>query len=272
MRWADDRNIAWCGGDFEVRVGATLLPAGHVAHVRADEEIVFAQAKYGCRSWLAVSGGVDVPVVLESRSTDLRARFGGLCGRALRDGESISLGKIRRSPASATLRRGGQTAAAAEKISSWSAPVDWTRTARAESTLRFVRGADWERFNAASHLALTTEAFVVSPDSDRMGARLEGPELKRTEDVDLVSEAVAPGTIQIPPGGKPIVLLGDCQTIGGYPKIAHVITVDLPVAAQLRANDRVQFREAGLADAHRLLLERERDLRYFRNGLSLRAS
>ena len=96
--------------------------------------------------------------------------------------------------------------------------------------------------------------------------------MKRTEDIDLVSEAVAPGTLQIPPDGKPILLLGDCQTIGGYPKIAHVITVDLPIAAQLRANDLVRFGEVSLADAHRLLCERERDLQYFKTGLSLRAS
>jgi len=70
-----------------------------------------------------------------------------------------------------------------------------------------------------------------------MGVRFESPELKRNEDVDLVSEAVAPGTIQVPPSGRPILLLGDCQTIGGYPKIAHVITVDLPIAAQLRPGD-----------------------------------
>jgi Allophanate hydrolase subunit 2 len=74
-----------------------------------------------------------------------------------------------------------------------------------------------------------------------MGVRLEGPELKRVDENDLISEAVAPGTIQVPPSGKPILLLGDCQTIGGYPKIAHVITVDLGIAAQLRAGDRVLF-------------------------------
>ena len=88
--------------------------------------------------------------------------------------------------------------------------------------------------------------------------------------VDLISEAVAPGTIQVPPSGKPIVLLGDCQTIGGYPKIAHVITVDLPVAAQLRAGDKVRFQEVSLVDAHHLLFERERELERFRIGLSLR--
>ena len=105
-----------------------------------------------------------------------------------------------------------------------------------------------------------------------MGVRLEGPELKRVDESDLISEAVAPGTIQVPPSGKPILLLGDCQTIGGYPKIAHVITVDLGVAAQLRAGDHARFSEVSLADAHRLLLEREREFQRFRVGISLQSS
>ena len=93
-----------------------------------------------------------------------------------------------------------------------------------------------------------------------MGVRLTGPELSRAANVDLISEAVTPGT----------VLLGDCQTIGGYPKITHVITVDLGIAAQLRADNRVRFSEVSLGDAHQLLLERERALERFRIGLSLR--
>ena len=105
-----------------------------------------------------------------------------------------------------------------------------------------------------------------------MGVRFDGPELKRKESGDLVSEAVAPGTMQVPPNGKPILLLGDCQTIGGYPKIAHVITVDLPIAAQLRAGDEVQFQEMSMAEAHSLLLQREEDLDRFRIGLDLRTS
>jgi antagonist of KipI len=270
IRFDDERIVAWCGGEFDVRVGSTSLPAGHATFMSADEELVFNPPKLGCRSWLAISGGIEVPIVLGSRSTDLRGNFGGFDGRPLRDGELVPLGKIRRSPAFATLRRGRQTAAT-EKVSSWSAPVDWTTTAKTEPALRFVRGSDWDRFNASSHLALTNETFAVSPDSDRMGARLDGPGLKRNEDVDLVSEAVAPGTIQVPPSGKPIVLLGDCQTIGGYPKIAHVITADLPIAAQLRAGDTVRFQEISLPDAHRLLYEREWELERFRIGLSLRS-
>jgi antagonist of KipI len=146
--------------------------------------------------------------------------------------------------------------------------------------LRFVPGCDWNRFTASTPKAfasealqrLTSEAFTVSHDSDRMGARFDGPELKREDNIDLTSEAVAPGTIQIPPSGKPILLLGDCQTIGGYPKIAHVITVDLGIAAQLRAGDHVRFSEVSLADARRVLLDRQRELKRFRIGLSLRNS
>ena len=143
------------------------------------------------------------------------------------------------------------------------------KSGKPKPILRFIRGVDWNRFNASTLQRLTSEAFTVSPDSDRMGVRLDGPELKRVDETDLISEAVASGTIQVPPSGKPILLLGDCQTIGGYPKIAHVITVDLGVAAQLRAGDRVRFSEVSLQDAHRLLIERERDLERFRIGLSL---
>jgi antagonist of KipI len=102
-----------------------------------------------------------------------------------------------------------------------------------------------------------------------MGARLTGPELQRVEPGDLLSEAVAPGTLQVPPNGQPILLLGDCQTVGGYPKIAHVITVDLPSAAQLWPGDNVRFNEVSLADAQTLRHEREKDFAVFRAGVGL---
>ncbi len=269
LRFTDERIVAWCGGEFDVRLGSTSLPAGHAASVRGNEELVFKQPKAGCRCWLAISGGIDVPIVLGSRSTDLRANFGGLDGRVLRDGDVLPLARQPGSPTPATTG-----------ISSWSAPHDWVSPAKHDPILRFIRGVDWNRFNppprsygAAGDLTIqrfTNEVFIVSPDSDRMGVRLEGIELKRNHDIDLISEAVTPGTIQVPPAGKPIVLLGDCQTIGGYPKIAHVITVDLPIAAQLRAGDRVRFREVSLTEAHQLLYEREKELERFRIGLSLR--
>jgi antagonist of KipI len=255
----DERVVAWCGGDFDVRLGPIIVPSGHVARVRAGQELSINQPKIGCRAWLAISGGVDAPVVLGSRATDLRANFGGIDGRALRDGDEIPLGKESRSPA-----------VVAGEISSWSAPADWSAPAKTNPVLRIIRGVHWSSFKDEATQRFASEAFGVSPDSDRMGARLDGPELPRNDDVDLISEAVAPGTIQVPPSGQPIILLGDCQTIGGYPKIAHVITVDLPVAAQLRAGDTMRFQEVSLAGAHRLLSERQQELERFRIGLSFR--
>jgi antagonist of KipI len=240
------------------------VPAGHAAFVRAGEEFTIDTPKAGCYAWLAISGGIDVPIALGSRSTDLRATFGGLNGRALRDGEEVPLGKnsVRATSLIARLQD--------ERVANWKPPHDWSSTVKHRPTLRFVRGVDWHRFKDTTTRLFTNEAFTVSSDSDRMGVRFHGPELRRDENGDLLSEAVAPGTIQVPPGGNPILLLNDCQTIGGYPKIAHVITVDLSSAAQLRAGEQARFQEVSLADAHRLLMDRERDLQQFRQGLRSR--
>ena len=267
LRFEDERAVAWCGGEFDVQIGSRALPAGHVARLQTGDELKFGGAQFGCRCWLAISGGIDVPVVISSRSTDLRANFGGFEGRALRDGDVALL--ARRPGSSAFAKATADKSPPATGISSWTAPHDWVSPASRHPNLRFVRGVDWTRFDDVTIQRFTNHEFSVSPDSDRMGVRLDSPELRRKDETDLISEAVAPGTIQVPPSGKPILLLGDCQTIGGYPKIAHVITVDLGVAAQLRAGDGVRFSEVSLQDAHRLLLERERDLERFRIGLSL---
>jgi len=261
LRFQDERIVAWCGGQFDVQIGSWPLLAGRVARLQAGGELKFGRAQIGCRCWLAVSGGLDVAPILGSRSTDLRANFGGLDGRAVRDGDILPLGPQPGSPFPAT-----------ERISSWTAPHDWVSPAKRNPILRFIRGSDWAGFNDLTIQRFTNSEFTVLPDSDRMGVRFDGPELKRDDDVSLISEAVARGTIQVPPNGKPILLLGDCQTIGGYPKIAHVITFDLGVAAQVRAGDAIRFSEISLADAHQLAVERERELDRFRIGLSLHAS
>jgi antagonist of KipI len=264
LQFADKRIVAWCGGEYKVVVEGRPIPPGHSALINANDELSISGPHRGCRGWLAISGGIDVPVILGSRSTDLRGSFGGLEGRLLRDGDNLPLGE------QSERAVGWVESLREQKIAPWAAPSYWSDSAQAKPLLRVIRGADWERFDASSQKAFFAETFIVTADSDRMGARLEGPELKRTVDVDLVSEGVSPGTIQIPPNGKPIVLLGDCQTIGGYPKITHVITIDLSAAAQLRDGDRVRFVEVSLADAHHLQVEREQELGRFRVGLSLR--
>jgi antagonist of KipI len=249
-----------------VRVDSQIIPPGHAAIVRAGEELKVGAPKIGCRSWLAISGGIDLPVVLGSRSTDLRAKFGGVDGRLLRDGDTIPLA-VNSQSTTALIGRLGE-----KQLADWKPPHDWSSTAKREPILRFIAGADWNRFNASMLQRLTSETFTVSPDSDRMGVRFEGPHLMRNDDVDLLSEAVAPGTVQVPPSGQPILLLGDCQTIGGYPKIAHVISVDLSVAAQLRGGDRVRFRESALAEAHKFLIDRENKFEQFRQGIQMHLS
>jgi Allophanate hydrolase subunit 2 len=115
---------------------------------------------------------------------------------------------------------------------------------------------------------LFEQTFTVSPQSDRMGVRLQGTRLERSRAEDLLSAAVSPGTVQVPPDGQPLVLMADAQTIGGYPQVAHVITVDLPLIAQLRPGDRVRFAEVALDEAHRLALAREKQLAILREGLA----
>jgi antagonist of KipI len=263
FRFDDERVISWCGGDYQVRVGSHSIPVGHSSLVLAEDELSVSGPRQGWRGWLAVSGGIVVPPILGSRSTDLRANFGGLDGRTLRDGDELPLGE------QSDFARSLIDLLNERRVSSWSSPAEWSSTAKTKPILRIVRGCDWDRFNASTHHALTSETFAVSPDSDRMGVRLNGPELYRNDEADLVSETVAPGAVQVPPGGRPILLLGDCQTIGGYPKIAHVITIDLPVAAQLRPGDTVRFQEISLPEGHRLLFERAQELERFRIGLSL---
>lgn len=268
LGFGNERIVAWCGGEFSVRVGDKDLPAGRAARVSETAELTMIARQPGGRAWLAISGGIDVPLVLGSRSTDLKGNFGGHEGRALRDGDVLPLLKESRSPDRRSMKNGAEETAP-PWISEWGAPTGWASIVPASAVLRVVRGSDWNRFTTTAQQALISNVFTVTAEADRMGARLEGAPLDRVDSGDLLSEAVAPGTLQVPPNGSPILLLGDCQTIGGYPKIAHVITVDLPIAAQLCPADTVRFNEISLAEARALLCEREEDFARFRIGLSL---
>ena len=262
LQFADTRVIAWCGGRFDVRIGDAPLAAGRPAIAHAGDVLSFEHPEVGCRAWLAISGGIVVPKVLGSRSTDLRGGFGGLEGRALRNGDVLALGA--NPPGSEqwirTLERDGAP---------WLASATWASPAAREPELRVMRGGEWLRFDPEVRTGFLRVPYLVTPQADRMGVRLEGPALQY-HGPELLSEAVSAGAIQVPPSGQPILLLPDCQTVGGYPKLAHVITVDLPIAAQLRAGDRVRFELVRLAEAHELLQRREREVALFRAALAMR--
>lgn len=227
------------------------VPSWRQTTVRAGERVDLGACVRGARGYLAVAGGFDVAPVLGSCSTYLRGALGGVAGRALREGDVV---RVR--PAGRAVARGG---AAPWHIDARILPAYST-----EPTVRVVLGA--QAVDAGD--GLFTGVFTVTPQSDRMGLRLEGPMPWELPRLDLVSSAVAPGTIQVPPDGCPLVLMADAQTIGGYPQVGHAIAVDLPLLAQLRPGDRVRFVEVALDEAHKLALARERALGILHEGLA----
>jgi len=216
--------------------------------LKAGTRIQWGQFTTGCRAYLAVAGGFDVPEVLDGRGTYLRAGWGGWQGRALRNGDILTI-----TPPERALTAGN-----------WHIDPRILPSYSNSPTLRVLKGAQ-----AGEFIPHWLQAdFEVHPQSDRMGIRLLGAPLVRTVATELDSTAAAPGTLQVPPDGQPIVLGADAQTIGGYPQLAHVISVDLPLLAQLCPGDRVRFAEVSLAEAHRLIRAREHALALLREGLS----
>jgi antagonist of KipI len=223
------------------------VPAWRPFRVGPGERLRFGERIEGCRCYLAVSGGFDVPSVLGGAGTNLAAAIGGFGGRALADGDVLRTAPALRSPA-------GQ----------WGIDERMLPRYSREPLVRVIPGAQAADFGGA----LYSGSFTVTPRSDRMGMRLQGPRLARASGYDLVSAAVAPGTIQVPPDGNPIVLMADAQTLGGYPRAAHVASVDQPLMAQLAPGDRVRFVESSVAEAHALLHAQSHQLALLRHGLA----
>jgi biotin-dependent carboxylase-like uncharacterized protein len=217
--------------------------------VRPQDELAFGPRKHGTRCYLAVHGGFALATVLGSTSTYLRSHFGGWHGRALQKGDEIPLAR--------PLKNKDLEDLAMElwriKIYLPSAIADSSR-----QRIRLIKSALWNEFTPESCVALLTETFKVSPDSERMGYRLSGTPLLMSKPRQLLSEATTFGTIQVPAGGQPIILMADRQTTGGYPKMAYVATVDLPLLAQLAPGDALQFEAITLERAQELDAARER--------------
>ena len=251
MQFDSDTLIALCGGDLGAVVDDKPLPMNRPAWVARGSRLAFGQCVAGCRAYLALAGGVDVPEVLGSRSTYLRSGFGGLQGRALKPGDRIDLiaGSESYFRGLRESRAFSDNGFAAPK---WSVRVDFEHLTMQPQRIRFVAGRHWERLPPSVRKPFLGENFRVGTASDRMGYRLEGVDLEKHGYGDIASEAVAFGTIQLPPDGNPIVLMADRQTIGGYPRVGEVVSVDLPLLAQLKPGDTLRFERIGLGEAQRL--------------------
>jgi antagonist of KipI len=259
LRFEHDALIALCGADLSPVIDGIPLPEGKPVHVRAGAVLDFGASIAGCRAYLAIHGGFDVPAVMSSRSTYDTARIGGLDGRALRLADVLPVGSATVSPyprLAKELSRSNRSFS----VPKWAVNQHIEKLGRVPQVVRILAGRHWDAFPGAARDVLTDGEFRVTADTNRMGCRLEGQDVVTGGPREILSEAVTFGTIQIPPSGQPIVLMADRQTVGGYPKIAEVAGVDLHLLAQLRPGDRLRFDLVSLAQAQALWLKREQEI------------
>lgn len=220
--------IAVTGADMETCLDGRPVDTSRPIGVREGQTLSLGYAKEGCRTYIAVSGGIDVPEVMGSRSTNLKCAIGGYHGRALKAGDMLEL---------------------FEPLTDYEEVKD-NRYERPDYgkqlTLRVVMGPQEEYFSEKGIDTFLSDTYSVTDASDRMGCRLEGAAIESVNGTDIVSDAIVPGAIQIPPNGKPIVLLRDRQTTGGYAKIATVVSGDLWKLAQAKPGDKVTFQKVEL--------------------------
>jgi antagonist of KipI len=247
LRFHADCVIAVTGADLDPKLdGEPCSTATATAMlVRAGSELTFGKRRSGVRAYLAVKGGYLAESVMNSVSLFARGGYGGFSGRPLARGDIIGL----RAPQAAM-----EIAHASARIPAFEDDV----LLDANAPIRVTLGREWCFFSFDAQSAFQSELFRLTPQSDRMGFRLEGPKLALRETLQIDSEAVAFGAIQVPADGNPIVLMADRQTTGGYPKIAQVCAVDLPRLAQKMPGEPLRFAVVDMDDAQRLLLSQER--------------
>jgi antagonist of KipI len=266
LAFEEDALIAICGGEFEASIDGHEVPLWRPILVKQGSVLTIGHCRVGCRAYLAVAGGFHLPKVMNSQSTYLLARIGGFQGRALEKGDVLLLREPGRKRDSLLFHK--KTTVLPFIAMSWGISFE-LRAYFYESpkTVRVFHGAQFADFTMQSQEQFLTQPYKVTPQSNRMGYRLDGPSLKRKQSTEMVSEAVTFGTVQVPAEGKPIVLMADRQTTGGYPKIAQVIAVDLPVLAQTRAGEQIVFRNISFEEAQRLYLQREFELKQCKKAI-----
>lgn len=252
--------IALTGADFGAVINGMPIPLNTPVAVGKNSVLEFKKAVRGARCYLAVRDGFHIPCWLNSYSTNLKAKTGGFNGRTLEKQDEIPLFSTGIHP-SITGNRDAL-------VLPWQADVQ--PLYGQESDIRLIEGREMGWVNEASRQLLLSLPFTISTQSDRMGYRLKGPSLKAVFPDQLISTGVARGTLQLLPSGDLIVLMADHQSTGGYPRIAHVVSVDLPRLAQCRPGDRVGFALIGAAQAEDLLVARDQHLQQLQGACALR--
>jgi len=230
--------IAITGGACSPKINGHSIPMWQTVAAEEGDVISFGRMDSGCRAYVAMRGGIDSPVLLGSRSTYVRGGFGGIDGRQLKAGDLI------KGFPSSHLRVDYQI------------PEELIPLFTDRFSIHVVLGPQADMFTKSGTEALLSGQYRVTLDADRMGYRLEGPTIEHKEKAEIVSDALLPGSIQVPKNGKPIVMMKDAQTTGGYPKIAVAITPDLDLLGQARPDDEMQFFKTTVKQAHERIRQR----------------
>lgn len=246
LLFEQDAVIAVGGADLSVKLDQTPIPRWTSIHVRAGQRLSFGKPRFGVRAYVAVQGGIDVPVALGSRATFIKAKLGGFRGRELRNGDVLPVGECK----TQVLRRRLHPALLPDYD--------------LDEPLRVIPGPDLEMFSEEALSTFFGEVYSLTNEVDRMGYRLNGPPLPLASNSSMLSDAVAMGTIQIPSSGFPLLLLADRQTSGGYARIGTVIHEDLPKTAQLGPHAAVSFSRVTLEEAQQLRRKREYQYRWMK--------
>jgi biotin-dependent carboxylase-like uncharacterized protein len=249
-----DITIAVTGADLQVQIDRRPLELWRSHSMKNGQILSFLGPASGCRAYIAFGGGLQVPEIMGSLATNLPSAFGGFQGRALQAGDVLTVKSTAREP----------------MVSGRVFKPEWIPSYPSQWTLRVMWGPQDGDFPEATRNLFIESTFSVSPESDRTGIRLDGPEIDRCEDVaeSIISEGVISGSIQVPGDGKPIIILGETVT-GGYRKIATVISADLPLLGQIKPGEAVRFLPVSLDEANRALSELERKVADFKESLIL---
>jgi antagonist of KipI len=264
LRFDTAATIALTGAGFAAQIDGRSIGGWRAIEISAGAVLDCGSTRRGARGYLAVAGGFTVDRILGSASTDVNAGIGPFGGRAFCAGDLLSARDATTSNGPPSpLSRG-------ERGFTWSLdPRPWFDP-DPHHPIRLIRGSHFAALDRASREALFAAQFRIAAASNRVGFRLDGPRLAFAEPLELVSEPVGFGTVQLPAGGQPIALMAEHPTTGGYPRIGQIAAIDLPRLAQRRPGDPVRFVEIDLDDAQTRYLARERELVRLLDAIAMR--
>ena len=228
--------VAITGADMHPTLDGKTLPMWETLELPAGSTLLFKKIGKGARSYLAIQGGIDAPVRLGSRSTQQKA----LLGKPLQKGDRL------------------RTLSADTHTAFLRVPEEWIPKYSKEAEIRVIMGPQDDAFTTMGIDSFLSETYTISSQSDRQGYRLEGPPIEHVSAADIISDAILPGSIQVPGNGQPIIMMVDAQTTGGYSKIACVIRPDIDVLAQMLPGRKVHFRKLTIEKAHDVLRSQEK--------------